>query len=62
MVEVEGIPLPILKPRLNPPLDRDPIMGIVIDGMGMGMLDILANIKEDTVDIPNGDTCINEHR
>jgi hypothetical protein len=52
MVEVEGIPLPMMKPRLPPPLEEDPDLGIKIDGMGVGMLGILIEGKVDTINIP----------
>jgi hypothetical protein len=38
MVEVERIPLPMLKPRLGPPLEGNPDMGIVMDMIGIGMI------------------------
>jgi len=45
MEEVEGIPLPMLKPRLFPPLEENPNMGIEVDEMGRGMLGILIEGK-----------------
>jgi hypothetical protein len=56
MVEVEGIPPPMMKPRLGPPLEEDPDVGITTDGMGVGMLGILTKGKEDTIDIPQMET------
>jgi len=38
MVEVEITPPPKLKPRLGPPLEKDPYVGIRMDGMGVGTL------------------------
>jgi hypothetical protein len=38
MAEMEGIPPPMLKPRLGPPLEEDPDIGIVIDVMGVEFL------------------------
>jgi hypothetical protein len=45
MVEVEGIPPLILKPRLSPPLEEDSDVGIGMDGMGVGMVGRLKNGK-----------------
>jgi len=42
MVEVEGITLPMLKPRLAPPLEGNPYMGIVMDRIGIGMIGMWA--------------------
>jgi hypothetical protein len=39
LVEVEGVPLPMLKPKLRPPLENNPEVGI--EGMGVGTLGIL---------------------
>jgi hypothetical protein len=52
MVEVEGIPPPMLKPRLDPPLEEDPDVGIKMDGMGIGMLGRLMDGKEDMTGVP----------
>jgi hypothetical protein len=52
MVEVEGIPLPILKPCLIPPPEEYPKVGIGIDMMGVEMLDKLMDGNDYTTDIP----------
>jgi len=36
---VEEVPLLTLKARLGPPLDIDPYVGIIIDGMGVQRID-----------------------
>jgi hypothetical protein len=51
MEEVEGIPLPILKLRLDPSLEGHPSVGIKIDGMGMRMLGRIVDGKEDMATI-----------
>jgi hypothetical protein len=35
MVEVEGSPPPMLKPRISPQPKEDPNVGIIMDGMGI---------------------------
>jgi hypothetical protein len=52
MVEVEGVPLPMLKLRLGPPLEEDMNMDIKMDGMGVGTLGRLMDGNEDTVMSP----------
>jgi hypothetical protein len=52
MVEVEGIPPPMLQPKLDPPPEGHPGVGIITDGMGVEMLGIWMDGKEDTTDIP----------
>jgi hypothetical protein len=52
MVEVEGTPPPMLKPRLSPPPEEDPNVGIRMDGMGVGMLGKLKDRKVDTIGAP----------
>jgi hypothetical protein len=53
MVEVEIIPSPMLKPRLEPPMEEDPNVGIRMKGKGVGTLGILMDVKEDTVSVPH---------
>jgi hypothetical protein len=50
MVEVEITPPPKLKPRLGPPLEKYPYVGIRMDGMGVGTLGRLTdgNKKNDS--------------
>jgi hypothetical protein len=52
IVEVEGTPPPMMKPRLDPPTKEDPYVGIKMDGMGVGMLDNMTNGIEDTDGVP----------
>jgi hypothetical protein len=52
LVEVEGIPPPMFKLRLDPPLEDDPNLGIKMEGMGVGTLGIPMDGKEDTTNIP----------
>ena len=40
----------------HPPLEEDPYVGIAIDGMGVLMLGIIMEGKEDIVDIPQMET------
>jgi hypothetical protein len=58
MVEVEGILLPMPKPRLGPPLKTYSFVGIETDGMGVGMIGILMEGKEDTTNIPQMETLV----
>jgi hypothetical protein len=51
MVEVEGIPLPVLKPRLEPPLEEYPKVGVGIDRMGVEALGKLTYGDDDMIDI-----------
>jgi hypothetical protein len=52
MVEVEGIPPLMMKPRLEPPMEGYPAVENIINGMGVGMLGILMDGKEDMTNIP----------
>jgi hypothetical protein len=52
MVEVEGIPPPMLKPKLAPPLEKIQRWASKIDGMGVEMLGILMDGNDDTTNIP----------
>jgi hypothetical protein len=50
LVEVEGAPLPMLKPNLDPPLEKNLEVGV--EGMGFGMLGIIKDGVDDTTDVP----------
>jgi hypothetical protein len=52
MVEVEGIPPPMLKRRLTPPLEEDPKVGIGIYDLGVEKLGKLTNGKDDLTGVP----------
>jgi len=52
LVEVEGAPLPMLKPNLSPPLENNSKVGIDIEGTGVGMIGILKNGYDDTNNVP----------
>jgi hypothetical protein len=52
MVEVEGIPLPLMKPSIIPPLEEDPYVGIIINDMGIVTLVRLIGGKKDMTDVP----------
>jgi hypothetical protein len=52
MVEVEGVPLPMLKPNLTPPLEEDPNVGIRIDVMGVETICKLTDGNDDMIDLP----------
>jgi hypothetical protein len=41
LLEVEGIPPPMLKPRISPHWKMIQVVGIIIEGMGVGTLGIL---------------------
>jgi hypothetical protein len=56
ILEAEGDPLSVLKPRLGLPLDGDPNVGITTGGMGVLMLGMFMEGKEVTVDIPQMET------
>jgi len=58
MVEVEVIPLPMLKSRLTPPLDKYLGVGLMTNGMGMVMLGILVDGNIDTTNVPQMETCV----
>jgi hypothetical protein len=42
----------MMKPRLDPPLEKNPVVGIRMDGMGMIMLGRLVDGKKDTTSVP----------
>jgi hypothetical protein len=52
MVEVEGIPPPMSKPRLGLAPKMTPIVSVRPYGMGVVMLGILVDGKEDTFGFP----------
>jgi hypothetical protein len=62
MVEVERIPLPMMKPNISPTLEGDLSVGIITNEMGMGMLGILVEKKGHRRYPPNRGTYKNEHR
>jgi len=49
-VEVEGAPVPMLKPNLDPSLEKNLEVGI--EGMGFRMLGIIKDGVDDTTDVP----------
>jgi hypothetical protein len=51
MVEVEGIPLPMLKPNLIPPLEEYPKVVVGIDGVGVETSGKLIDGDEDTASV-----------
>jgi hypothetical protein len=51
MVEVEGIPLPMLKPNLIPSLEEYPKVVIGIDGVGVETSGKLMGGDEDTASV-----------
>jgi hypothetical protein len=52
MVEAEGVPPPMMKPRHGPQLENDPIVGIRIEGMGTITLGILMDGKKYMANVP----------
>jgi hypothetical protein len=52
MVEVERILPPMLKPKLAPPLEEDPKVGVRIDGMGVETLGKITDGYGDTIGVP----------